>query len=181
MTHPSIPLRNPYALLSVVIVLLWCIFDFSSRLISPDNAHRDSRSASELLVVPTLTLSEQNYQRQLQRYQSFYEQQEPEQSEERLSEEQIAAQSGQQTEVFFDKGKLVLKAVITEPQTDQRYALIAVYHNDNGDSLERVFNNNPVHGFVLRIVNNRKVILSRKIADNEQVIELVMYKTANNQ
>lgn len=181
-------LFHPIVITSLLITTLWVFNDIASRVITTSSQLRTASTDAEKKPLPNMVLNVNERQFISKQYEHFKAEDEPEtQTKEQLTQEQQLAQQGILKDVFVNDFKLNLKAVIIEHNdvvsnnTVLAYALIFKTNVKSGKAeLVKVFNEEKLEGFTVKVLSSTQVELTRIHQNGEQNIILTMYRLANN-
>jgi hypothetical protein len=179
---------NKLGLAVLLLTLLWVVIDAKQRLFSNQQG---AQSLQPPTSVSTLALPKANESlvqaltNTLAPYQDKNSENSNSKTNQQMTLEQQAQQSGDLSQLFVGDKTLALKALITKTidsantsaQTQQQKALLLVTHTQTNESVIESFENKAnVYGYQLSILSNNRVMLTKENAQSTQQVTLTLYE-----
>lgn len=170
---------NVFSISSIIIVLIWCAVDFSERFLFSSDSEMKASIAQDVIAYDVKTLSKHQMNSIKAGFDKFLSDEQKQQKEttNTLSEKEQRNQQGQLEIVYADNKTVELKGVVRDITGLKALVLVSDVKL-NEQELKYVDNKHHILGYELTIISNTKVGLYRKFEQNEQQIELVMYKSS---
>ncbi len=176
---------EPFSIMTIIIMLLWLIFDFSERFIASRNKLISPGIRFEEIQRKTLTISSDQKTEILSLYSQYTLEKQANQSigmEKGLSIEKQILQNGELDQLFAGDIKIELKAIITDsrPNTSDFKVMLQILTISTGErKIETYANGGDVYGYTLQVEENTQITLSRinRIEERDvlQKVVLTMY------
>ncbi len=162
-------LNNTVSKITLVLVIIWCLFDALNRFSDDAIQNNDTGTIVNVSALSTPQLNEQTFSNIYKSYQQYVNKKSDVQTKQKgLSAEEQAKQQGELTSFFVGDNKLQLKAVIQS----QSQGLIALIQSENIDSgikaIEKFSQNTLVYGYTLTIEKNTQVKLTKQKNKNDE-------------
>jgi hypothetical protein len=179
---------NKLGVAVLLLTLLWVVIDAKQRLFSNQQG---AQSLQPPTSVSTLALPKANKPLvqaltiSLAPYQDKNSENSNSKTNQQMTLEQQAQQSGDLSQLFVGDKTLALKALITKTidsantsaQTQQQKALLLVTHTPTNESVIESFENKAnVYGYQLSILSNNRVMLTKENAQSTQQVTLTLYE-----
>jgi hypothetical protein len=168
--------------LSFSCVLIWCVFDYSSRFLDTNENVNKNMIKFEAVAMPELKLKQKQEENLLSLYKNYLvESNDLENSQVSLTDQ--LKQQGLLSSLHINDKELTLKAVLKNEKANARQgqdivALILVVDRVTKEqSVESFKDNSDVFGYKLAIEKGSEVTLSKVHDSGVQSITLTMYKT----
>jgi hypothetical protein len=180
---------NKLGLAVLLLTLLWVVIDAKQRFFAePKTAQslQPPTSVSTLVLPKTNEPLVQALTNTLAPYQDKNSENSNSNTNQRMTLEQQAQQSGDLSQLFVGDKTLTLKALITKTidsantsaQTQQQKALLLVTHTPTNESVIESFENKAnVYGYQLSILSNNQIMLTKENAQSTQQVTLTLYET----
>lgn len=180
---------NKLGLAVLLLTLLWVVIDAKQRFFAePKTAQslQPPTSVSTLVLPKTNESLVQALTNTLAPYQDKNSENSNSKTNQQMTLEQQAQQSGDLSQLFVGDKTLALKALITKTidsantsaQTQQQKALLLVTHIPTNESVIESFENKAnVYGYQLSILTNNQIMLTKENAQSTQQVTLTLYET----
>ena len=180
---------NKLGLAVLLLTLLWVVIDAKQRFFAKPEAAQSQQPPTS---VSTLALPKANeplvqaLTNTLAPYQDKNSENSNSNTNQLMTLEQQAQQSGDLSQLFVGDKTLALKALITKTidsantsaQTQQQKALLLVTHTPTNESVIESFENKAnVYGYQLSILTNNQIMLTKENAQSTQKVTLTLYET----
>jgi len=162
---------NKLVIFALLISCMFAISDFNQRFVYSHKANANTQQNKVVIENSKLTNNDDVFKKITSEYKKYREPENTSKSAVKTAKVDLNSQQGDLLNVFTEKSKLSLKAVIFN---ENKYALIEIENiSDKSKKVEKFNNGDMLQGFKLSIANNRQVSLNK----NQQHINLIMYKT----
>jgi hypothetical protein len=180
---------NKLGLAVLLLTLLWVVIDAKQRFFAePKTAQslQPPTSVSTLVLPKTNEPLVQALTNTLAPYQDKNSENSNSNTNQRMTLEQQAQQSGDLSQLFVGDKTLALKALITKTidsantsaQNQLQKALLLVTHIPTNESVIESFENKAnVYGYQLSILSNNQIMLTKENAQSTQQVTLTLYET----
>jgi hypothetical protein len=180
---------NKLGLAVLLLTLLWVVTDAKQRFFANPETAQPQQSPSS---VSTLALPKANeplvqaLTNTLAPYQDKNSENSNSNTNQLMTLEQQAQQSGDLSQLFVGDKTLALKALITKTidsantsaQNQLQKALLLVTHIPTNESVIESFENKAnVYGYQLSILTNNQIMLTKENAQSTQQVTLTLYET----
>jgi hypothetical protein len=180
---------NKLGVAVLLLTLLWVVIDAKQRLFSNQQGAQSLQpptSVSTLALPKTNESLVQALTNTLAPYQDKNSENSNSKTNQQMTLEQQAQQSGDLSQLFVGDKTLALKALITKTidsantsaQNQLQKALLLVTHTPTNESVIESFENKAnVYGYQLSILSNNRVMLTKENAQSTQQVTLTLYET----